>query len=339
MNGSVFQKLWLPALCGMAVLFSCSFENEADADLAGDLALGNFPRTQVNFTPPGITACCWHIRNSGSTPNVDSPAQMIDGSTSGNYWDWAWGFPAVNTDYPALGGMGYVITPGTGHADYFNHASFINRDGYNNNRPCHFYTVDLGAIKYGIKNLQYYPRNSAANMIAQYEIWVSDYPIGVDPQASLGAYMAAKGSWTYAAAWFTADFSDPPPLGNGGLIPHARYIQVRSYADGDGTGDFQICGMETRVTIWGSFDGNVNVTNLTVAISTGAARLKNLSKASTFYPALIDAMDAAFPLVAEAEEVNDPASGKTEAEKLAVQERVDTAAAGIIVLVTESQTK
>jgi hypothetical protein len=338
MNVGVFRKLWLPALYGMVVLFSCSFENEADADLVGDLALGNFPRTQLNFTPPGITACCWHIRNSGTTPNIDSPAQMIDGSTSGNYWDWAYGFPLVNTDYPALGGSGYVTTPGTGHADYFNTASFINRDGYNNNRPCHFYTVDLGAVKYGIKNLQYYPRNQAT-MIAQYEIWVSDYPIGVDPQASPGACMAAKGTWTYAAAWLTADFAAPSPDGNGGLVPHARYIQVRSYADGDGTGDFQTGGMETRVTIWGSFDGSVNVANLVSATNTGAARLKNLSKASTFYPALTDAIDAALPLFAGAEVANDPASGKTEDEKLLVQEQVDTAAAEIIRLVTESRTK
>jgi hypothetical protein len=176
-------------------------------------------------------------------------------------------------------------------------------------------------------------------MIASYEIWVSDNPIGVDPQASSGAYMAAKGDWVYAAAWSTADFTASPPLGNGGLSPHARYIQVRSYADGNGSGSFEICGSETRVNIWGSFDGNVNVSYLVDACAEAMFRLTALSKASTYYPALEEALEDADALLSQADEANDPASGKSENEKLAIQAAVDDAAAEIFRLVKESAPK
>jgi hypothetical protein len=97
--------------------------------------------------------------------------------------------------------------------------------------------------------------------------------------------------------------------------------------------------METRVTIWGSFDGNVNVSYLTEACASGTARMKTLSKASASYLLIPAALEDAEPLLAEAEAANDPASGKTEAEKLAIQERIDDAAAGIFSLVTDSFSK
>jgi hypothetical protein len=260
---------------------------------------------------------------------------MIDGATSGTYWDWAWGAPLTFTDYPELGTTSNVITPETGHANYFNAASFINRSNYNNNRPCHFFTIDLGTVKYGVRQVEYYPRNLAGH-ITEYEIWVSDYPIGVDPQASSGAYLAAKGTWTaYVAAWFVADFTAAAPAGIGGSIPHARYIQVRSYRDGDGSGSFEICGMEVRAQIWGSYDGTISAAALVDAHTQGTILLASLSKASPYRPTLKTLLEGANARIAEAQ-IKKADTSLTEAQKLAYQQIVDAEASALLKLIGEA---
>jgi hypothetical protein len=158
-------------------------------------------------------------------------------------------------------------------------------------------------------------------MIAEYEIWVSDNPIGPDPQASEGAYMAAKGSWTYAAQWFTADFTAEAPNGLGRAVPRARYIQVRSYADGNGptANGFEICGSETRVDIAGAFDGTIDAAGLESVYVEAMSLLPSLSKASGARQILETKLPKAAGYLSDAEDT----FGLSMAEKEELQKNID----------------
>jgi hypothetical protein len=185
---------------------------------------------------------------------------MIDGN-EGNYWDWgyapsgnAYGSTNANTENDS-NASDYGLSPRTRQENGSGHPATMTPLGL---APAHFLTIDLGEIKNNISRVWYLPRNAGTH-IAQYEIWVSDTDIGVNPQAE-GATKVAEGNWSWTSKiWLAAEFA----------LCSARYIQIRSLADGDGqnlqasgTNWFSVGGCEINVDIYGGFDGTISTANL-----------------------------------------------------------------------------
>jgi hypothetical protein len=113
-----------------------------------------------------------------------------------------------------------------------------------------------------------------------FELWASKYPISENPPSAAvsenkngawgtvqypeGAFLVAKGKWPAqapATQWRIIDFSAPETdvrvsnLNEDGLVPDARYFQLRQLSDNNTGNSLQFGGREFKVDILGSFDG------------------------------------------------------------------------------------
>jgi hypothetical protein len=204
---------------------------------------------------------------------------MIDGN-EGNYWDWgyapsgnSYGSTNANTENDS-NASDYGLSPRTRQENGSGHPTTMTPLGL---APAHFLTIDLGEIKNNIRRVWYLPRN-AGTLIAQYEIWVSDTDIGVNPQAD-GAVKVAAGEWPWTSKiWLAAEFD----------FCSARYIQIRSFLDGDGSNLtsganswFSVGGCEINVDIYGDFDGTISTANLESTYVEGVSIFRGLSNPYT----------------------------------------------------------
>jgi hypothetical protein len=244
------------------VFLACDWENKADVEaieaersFSISSPLDSF---ELDFTPVGIKACCWYNSNPATL--------LIDGSLGNTYWDWGWSGTASSngSDFftDNLINTNNQVGHTTGHSNALSTAA-------------HFFTVDLGEKKDNIWRIGFYGRENAGvtdNRIpATYEVWISDDPIGINPESD-GATKAAAGEWpgtTPEGVWRYADFSTD--ILSGKLVS-ARYIQLRSLSDPNG-GTFEFAGREFKVDMLGNFDGATDFTSLQAAYAKGVQAL------------------------------------------------------------------
>ncbi|MDR1933272.1 MAG: discoidin domain-containing protein [Spirochaetales bacterium] len=305
------KKKWLLAALGAAVFgtfFSCNMGNNASVEAIESARSVDFvsplAAAQLDFQPSitvvsasPVKACCWQRRRDPKWLLDGTFLSEPDGNVVGGYWDWAWDGTASwnNTPYQALSN-GTASSEGesstdwqhtwqitsanakTGHADYFT--------GGTAGTPAHFVTFDLGEVKRNIFRIAYYPRGSAGR-IAEYDIWISSNATSSDaaelrPEIAAGWTKAAHGTWGNSG-WQYANFVTDT-LSNGPV--DARFVQIRSLADGDGTGSFEVGGREVKFDIAGDFDGTIDKSYLMSAYirgvplvsSAGNARSANIIK-------------------------------------------------------------
>ena len=237
-------------LCGVAIglaalCFSCDLENRANPETRNARTEYTSPLAglEMGFRPVSIKACCYYTGNPA--------ALMIDGSF-GAFWDWGWSGTSTNNSSDFFEPPGSIINTNCQVGHISGHSTVLNT-------AAHFFTVDLGEKKENIWRVGFYGRETSGtdNRIpAQYEVWISDNPIGIDPAAD-GAVKAAAGTWSAAVpagVWRYADFT-VDALSN--TLVSGQYIQLRSLADPNG-GTFEIAGREFNVDILGEYDGTVD---------------------------------------------------------------------------------
>jgi hypothetical protein len=311
-------------LAALALCFSCDLENRADPETAGAArtgALGEYTSPLANlelgFRPTGIQACCYYIGNPATL--------MIDGG-SGAYWDWGWSGTASSNNSDFFTPANSIINTNCQAGHISGHSNALSV-------PAHFFTVDLGEKKENIWRVAFYGRETSGtdNRIpAQYEVWVSDNPIGADPAAD-GAVKAAAGTWPAsvpAGVWRYADFT-ADSLSNG--LASGRYIQFRSLADPNG-GIFEIAGREFNVDILGDYDGAVDTAMLRRLYLKGLELMSPMNIGSSLYRKMHSLMyglaDGDGNITVKGakqilEEAESPPPEMTIVEKMAFQREID----------------
>jgi hypothetical protein len=150
------------------------------------------------------TVCCGR---SHTTSGDGDAANAIDNNLNA-WWHPSWDSPYSDghkSDSAVINGN-YTV------ANYINEPN--GQSGVQNGVGGHWITIDLGSKVENLAALGYIPRNQGDRTIRDYEVWVSDSPIGWD---TTGAALVAKGSWTSAYEYHYARF-----------VPVAgRYIQLR----------------------------------------------------------------------------------------------------------------
>jgi hypothetical protein len=316
---------WFPlTLCGLlALCFSCDLENRADpetVEAVRESFLGSYTSPlaglELDFRPVGIQACCYYTGNPATL--------MIDGGT-GAYWDWGWSSSAASNASDFFTPASSITSANCGGGHISGHTNALST-------AAHFFTVDLGEIKENIWRVGFYGRETSGtdNRIpAQYEVWISDNPIGIDPGAD-GAVKAAAGTWPAAVpagVWRYADFSVDPLSNN---LVRGRYIQLRSLADPNG-GTFEIAGREFKVDILGEYDGAIDTVMLGRLYLKGLEIMAPMNIGSVLYRKMYVLMygaaedgnitvKGAKQLLAEAESLS---QGMTIVEKMAFQREID----------------
>jgi hypothetical protein len=309
------MAIGLAALC-----FSCDLENKADPETSGTaraeytspLARAGL---EMGFRPVSIQACCYYTGNPATL--------MIDGGV-GAYWDWGWSGTSTNNGSDFFTPPGSIINTNCQVGHTSGHDTVLGT-------PAHFFTVDLGEKKENIWRVGFYGRETSGtdNRIpAQYEVWISDNPIGIDPAAE-GAVKAAAGTWPAAVpagVWRYADFT-VDALSN--ALVSGRYIQLRSLADPNG-GTFEIAGREFNVDILGEYDGTVDAAALRELYFKGLELMSSMNIGSAIYRLMdellygitgedeVIVVKGAKQLLEEAE-----SPPETIAEKIALQQEID----------------
>jgi hypothetical protein len=191
----------------------------------------------------------------------------------------------------------------------------------------------LGEKKENIWRIGFYGRETSGtdNRIpAQYEVWISDNPIGVDPAAE-GAVKAAAGTWPAevpAGVWRYADFTVDALSEK---LLSGRYIQLRSLADPNG-GTFEIAGREFNVDILGEYDGAINTAMLRQLYLKGLELLSSMNIGGLLYQRLsvlmygVTGEDGAISVKGAKqilEEAGALSPGMTIVEKMAFQREID----------------
>ena len=125
-----------------------------------------FWKTQANLTDVNwnswnttVKACCY-------TGGYESPANLIDGNV-GTRWAYGWGGALNTTDWPRIYFGDWLNDTECGNG----HLSLLEIFGF---EPAHSFTIDMGAVRNNLINLQFYPSHEARNPIGEWEIYISD---------------------------------------------------------------------------------------------------------------------------------------------------------------------